>query len=453
MERMKIMKKATFLASALLGASIFVAGCSEETHTDHEPAMEQEMDENMNEEMEHEEVDHGDMDHDQMDSDDSTEDAHQSHNNQGEKTDYAEGPHSFNEAATEQLLVSSTKNITRLNEDNPITLSIHVSQMIWPSTHEENQPGTVILAPANNWQYSLAALTLVHHPNDGPILYYDEEINDDVLNELNRLNPKGNNEGIEVLAVGELSESERSKLTAFEVKTINENNPAAFAKMVEEEFSKTIDTVEDAVIIGSMEDSAKEYTLTAANWISHMNESLLYVNSDTIPEETKEALAQREGSAQIYVLGPEEIINQSVVSELEEYGDVVRIEGENAVSQSIEMASFKDTDTGFGWGITEPGHGLVFASTASPELAIAAAPFAHLGKHAPMIWLDEGELTQDLYNYLAQVKPEFQEDPTEGPYNHGYLLGTFDTISFNTQGILDEKLEIVSADGDGHGQH
>jgi hypothetical protein len=45
-----------------------------------------------------------------------------------------------------------------------------------------------------------------------------------------------------------------------------------------------------------------------------------------------------------------------------------------------------------------------------------------------LIWLDEGQITEDLYQYLAKVKPAFHYDPTEGPYNHGYVLGEFDTI-------------------------
>ncbi len=439
----------TLLTSVLVGSFLIMAGCSNETHDDHENMNHHGQEETLEHTEANEEMSHDDMDHNDMNQNDE-----QNHSGAAaDKEQYANEPTAFNEGAERQLIVSNTKNITRLDEENPLTMSVKVSQMIWPSTHEENQPNTVILAPLNEWQYSLAALTLVHHPNDGPILYYDDEINEDVLNEINRMQPKGNNEGIEVLVVGNIEESELDKLTEFEIKTIQAANPAAFAQKVEEEFTKTIDHVEEAVIIGSMEESAKEYTITAANWISHMNESLLYVSSDGIPEETKEALALREGSAKIYVLGSENVIKNEVIDELNEYGVVERIEGDSAVSQSIAMAAYKDESTGFGWGITEPGHGFVFASTKSPELAITAAPFAHLGKHAPLIWLDEGQITDDLYQYLAKVKPVFHTDPTEGPYNHGYVLGEFDTISFQTQGILDEKLEIVSADGDGHGNH
>ncbi|WP_227935977.1 cell wall-binding repeat-containing protein [Alkalihalobacillus deserti] len=362
-------------------------------------------------------------------------------------------PESLNENATIGLSVTNTKNVTRLNEDDPVALSIQASQTVWPATHETNQPGTIILAPLNQWQYALASLTLVHHPNDGPMLYWEKEISDDVLTELSRLQPKGNNEGVQVLVLGDIDDKELNKLDDYNVEQIKGENPADFAKKVEERFSETISGIQPNVIIGSSEENAKEYTITVANWITHMNESLLYVNNEGIPQETIDALKSRDDGVTIYIIGPEEVISEDVADELETYGTVHRIEGKDPVAQSIEFASFKDAETGFGWGITNPGHGFVFSSTGTPELAIAAAPFAHLGKHAPLIWLDEGEVTSELYEYMASVKPAFIEEPTEGPYNHGYVVGSFNHVSFATQGILDEKMEIVSLGGDDHGGH
>ncbi|PAM93619.1 ArsR family transcriptional regulator, partial [Flavobacterium sp. IR1] len=126
------------------------------------------------------EIDHGE----EMDRMDEEMD-HGGHNNDSVDVDrskldqeVAKAPENLNDLASDELKVVNTKNITRINENDPIQLSIHVSQTVWPATHEENQPGTVILAPLNQWQYSLAALSLVHHPNDGPLLYWDGEISD-----------------------------------------------------------------------------------------------------------------------------------------------------------------------------------------------------------------------------------------------------------------------------------
>ena len=47
-----------------------------------------------------------------------------------------------------------------------------------------------------------------------------------------------------------------------------------------------------------------------------------------------------------------------------------------------------------------------------------------------------------MYDFLATIQPKFKDDPTLGPYNHGFLLGSTSDISFETQGVLDERLEM-----------
>ena len=101
-------------------------------------------------------------------------------------------PSVYNEEASKNLLTLSTKNVTRLNTDDPVELSVLVSQTIWPATHKENQPNGIILAPLENWQATLAAADLIHHPNNGPILFTkNNTIPNQVLNEIQRLNPLG----------------------------------------------------------------------------------------------------------------------------------------------------------------------------------------------------------------------------------------------------------------------
>lgn len=348
----------------------------------------------------------------------------------------------------------NTKNVTRLNSQDPFEVSVLTSQTIWPATHEANRPGTVILAPLEKWQLSLASLNLVHHPNDGPVLFTNEgEIPQIILNEIERLNPKGNVNGTQIMVVGELNEGQLDQLSNFHVEQIHAESAAAFANSIDEIYSTLINHVPSSVIIGSLEDEAKQYTIPAGSWITHMDESLLYVSRDEIPLETIEALERREGQASIYVIGPESVISENLVSQLRQFGEVTRIHGETATEVSIQFASFKDESTKFGWGVNKPGHGLVMVSTEIPELAIPAAPFAHLGKHAPMVWLEDGMFNEKMHEYLALLKPTFEHDPTEGPYNHAYLIGNENLVTFQTQGFIDEMLEIVPANGGGHGDH
>jgi hypothetical protein len=360
-------------------------------------------------------------------------------------------PQQVNDQASENLLTLNTKNITRLNSDDPIELSILTSQTIWPATHPENQPGALILAPVDEWQLALASLNLVHHPNDGPLLFTEAGvIPERVLTEIERLQPKGNDEGTQVIVMGELKGEELAKLGSYETVQVSTTDPAEFAYEIDQMFSDLAADVPNEVIIGSLEDEAMLYSLVAGGWISHMNEPILFMENDSIPQATKDALEKRNGYAHMYVVAPESIIGEEMIEQLREYGDVTRIAGETPTEMSIEFAKFKDVTTDFGWGVNKPGHGIVIASTKMPMLAVTAAPFAHLGKHAPTVWLAEGELNTPMYEFLARLKPSFEIEPQEGPYNHGYLLGSTDSISFITQGIIDEKLEIVPASGAGH---
>ena len=62
-----------------------------------------------------------------------------------------------------------------------------------------------------------------------------------------------------------------------------------------------------------------------------------------------------------------------------------RASGE-AVQNAIAVARF--TDGTFGWGVKEPGHGLVFANAARPLDAPAAALLSATGDYGPLLLLE-----------------------------------------------------------------
>ncbi len=350
--------------------------------------------------------------------------------------------------------VFSTKNVTRVDTNNLVDAAVKISKTIWPATQEDNKPGTVILAPADQWQVSLASTDLIHHPNNGPVLFYEgEDISEKTLNELKRLAPLGNIEGTEVMVVGNAGQQIFDLLKDYSVDVIEGEGSAEFAKKVDQKYAEVAGELPQSVIIVSSENEAKLFSLIAANWIAHMPEPVLFVTKDDIPNATKKALELRDKKANIYILGPESVISANVENQLKEFGVVTRIQGETPTETSIEFAKFKDEDTKFGWGLTEPGHGLAFISTENAEFAIAGAPFAHLGKHAPLIWLDKGELLDETHEFLGQLQPTFTDDPTVGPYNHAYIIGSEQAITMETQGMIDQMLEIIGADGGRHGGH
>lgn len=358
-------------------------------------------------------------------------------------------------AANAQTTVSmpwiATKNTTRINTSDPVQAAVLVSQTLWTAETKSNRPSSVVLTSVDNWQIAAVSTDLIHHPSNGPVLFFTKDgVPDETLAELKRLKPLGadSNDGIQVVMVGPSPESIGTELSELNLKVdkIEGEDPATVAGAIDAYYAKVSGGLPQSVIIGSMD--SPEYTLPAVNWIAHMPEPLLYVAKSDIPAATADALKERGGNAAIYVLGPESVISTDVEEQLKQYGTVTRIAGEDPYENAIAFAKFKDTANGFGWGITAPGHNLSLLTTDSTMLAIAAAPFSHLGKHAPLVFTGKDGLPDSLMNYTMELQPKFKDSPAEGPYNHAWLTGDTATINAAAQSEIDDMLEISSASGD-----
>ncbi|CAM4415562.1 cell wall-binding repeat-containing protein [Paenibacillus tarimensis] len=350
----------------------------------------------------------------------------------------------------------ASKNTTRVNTDNPAEAAVLVSRMLWMATDDSNRPGGIIIVNPSDWQAALVSVNLVHHPFNGPVLFTDSKgsLPEITQQEMERLKPAGIAEGVQVLLVGQMNEevSGQVKALGYRADRIEGGSPAETGRQIDEYYAKLTGSVPQSVIVGSLEQA--QYTLPAANWIAHMPEPLLYVAKSSIPEETVRALQTREGQANIYLLGPEAVVSKEVEEKLREYGRVVRIAGGDPHRNAVAFARYTDPETGFGWGINKPGGSFSFLNAgADPALAVAAAPFSHLGKHSPLLFVDKGAVPEAVTEYLAEIQPKFDKTPTEGPYSHGWITGSESLITMDVQGQLDTRLEIVSRTGAGHESH
>ncbi|WP_209809213.1 cell wall-binding repeat-containing protein [Ammoniphilus resinae] len=346
-----------------------------------------------------------------------------------------------------------TKNTSRVLGTNAEEISISTSNIIWPATTAGTKPNVVIVAPQDNWQIQLVSVDLIHHPSDGPLLVTNpSSISETVMNELKRLNPKGAQDGTQVIAVGmDVAAIKQLSEAKFSVKEIKGDNPDQIATQIDDYYASVSGALPESVIVSTSEQI--EFAAPAGNWIAHMPEPLLYVTKGQIPAETNQALTKRNGKANIYLLGPESAISKNVENDLGKYGKVTRIAGDDPYTNAIAFAKFKDPNTGFGWGITQPGHGLLLTNKDQLKNSIPAVAFSHRGKHAPMLLSDTDAAPKPLLTYLKELKPLFQKEPTDGPYNHLYIVGGNDSISNDQQGNLDHLIEIESASGEGHGGH
>ena len=142
------------------------------------------------------------------------------------------------------------------------------------------------------------------------------------------------------------------------------------------------------------------------------------------------------------------MISREVERSLRRLGRVRRIQGRNPVANAIAFARYSDAV--FGWGVRDPGHGLVFAKADRTQDAAAAAALGGSGKYGPLLLLESADtLPPQLQDYLLDIQPGYRFDPVRGVYNHAWILGDESAISLRVQARIDELAEIVRVRDEG----
>jgi hypothetical protein len=146
------------------------------------------------------------------------------------------------------------------------------------------------------------------------------------------------------------------------------------------------------------------------------------------------------------VLGPPGVISNDVLAKLEKLGTVKRIAGKTPIENAIAFARYSDGS--FGWGVQDPGHGLVIANARRPLDAAAGAALSATGTYGPLLLIDSRErLPKPLETYLLDIQPGYQFDPVRGVYNHAWLMGDESAISVDVQARIDALAEIKKVKG------
>ena len=136
---------------------------------------------------------------------------------------------------------------------------------------------------------------------------------------------------------------------------------------------------------------------------------------------------------------------------LRSLGDVVRISGPDPIRNAIAFARFASGS--FGWGVVDPGHGLVLANVDRPLDAIAATPLSAHGSNGPLLLVAGGDrLGPAVEAYLLDIRPGYRSDPVRGVYNHGWIVGDDRALGPTAQARLDELLEIEPVTEPSQGQ-
>ena len=339
--------------------------------------------------------------------------------------------------------VFATKNTTRVGGADPVADAAGVAQAVFPSRSEDTRPPAVVLVDQDDWRAGIAAAQLTAAPVRAPVLLTEgSDLPKATADALGKLRPTGSKQagGAQVIRVGDVAKPDGLKST-----DLSAGNPAATARAIDRLHSAAAKKPSGAVLVASAD--RPDFAMPAAGWAAKAGDPVLWAGRDTLPPETRAAITAH-GKPRIFVLGPAAVISDKVLGELRRLGSVKRIEGPDPVTNAIAFARF--TDGNFGWGVTDPGHGLVFASTTRTLDAAAGAPLSGSGTYGPLLLVTEAQaLPQAVQDYLLDIQPGYDKDPVRGVYNHGWLMGDEAAISADVQSRIDTLLEIQPVDTGG----
>jgi hypothetical protein len=346
-------------------------------------------------------------------------------------------------AASLGFPVTATKNTTRVAGADPIADAAGVALATYPSRTPESHPAAVILADVGDWRTGIAASVLVGRPIGAPVLFaQDNRLPAATSAALDALQPTGSKAlgGAQVIRVGT-----SAAVAGYKTTDVAAANPAALAAALDKLRSAATGGASRAVVVASQDRS--EYAMPAAGWAAKSGDPVLWVTANAVPPETTAALKAHKKPA-IYVLGPADAVSDAVLKQLGKLGKVKRIAASDPVTSAIAFARYHSG--AFGWGVADPGHGLVFANTRYPQDAAAAAPLSAAGTYGPLLVLtDAGVLPAPLQNYLLDIEPGYDTDPVRGVYSHGWMIGDEASVSAAVQARIDTLLEIQPVDTKG----
>ena len=340
--------------------------------------------------------------------------------------------------------IFATKNTTRVAGADPIADAAGVARAVYPARTDESSPRAVVIVDQGDWRAAISAAQLMSRPLRAPILFSDGGDMPAASTEaLQELAPSGAKQidNAQVIRIGNAAKPDNRR-----IEEVAGASSASLAQGIDKLQTKAAGSPSQAVLIAPAD--SPEFAMPAAGWAARSGDPVLWTLKDSLPAETRAAI-QAHPKARIYVLGPPDAISDKVFRELSKLGKTKRIAGADPVSNAIAFARY--TDGRFGWGVVDPGHGLVFANVSRTLDAAAGSALSGSGQYGPLLLLTEaGSMPQELQDYLLDIQPGYDKDPVRGVYNHGWLMGDETAISGDVQSRMDALLEIqpVNTSGD-----
>jgi hypothetical protein len=359
-----------------------------------------------------------------------------------------QGPaHSVVSAVGQGAVSIITSNTSRVGGIDVAVDAAAVARTVYPGLTVSSRPTGAVLVNERDWPGALAASALSASPLRAPLLYSEgNRLPSATRQALIAMHPTGEKAfgGAKVLRIG-------STALAPDFQTTR-SLPFVGAALTAAAIERLVQAAEGGskpkqVIVVAL-NAPRSLQMPAAGLAAQSGAPILFSTSAGLPEATS-AILRDLGHPSIYVLNPL-FVGKTSLGELARLGRVTQIAGgpggEPASRNAIAVARF--TDGSFGWGIKEPGHGLVFENLSRPLDAPAAAVLSASGDYAPPLLLERpNAIPPSLSTYLGDIQPAYTAAPqfraVRGVYNHGWLIGDVKTISPVIQGELNSLLEIA----------
>jgi hypothetical protein len=341
----------------------------------------------------------------------------------------------------------ATRNTTRLGGSEVAEDAAAVARAVYPGLTAETRPRAVVVVDEADWSGALAAAGLAAAPTGAPLLYSSHgKLPAVSAGSLEAMHPSGMASlgGAQVISVGAAAVPPAH----LSVHSVPPSEPAVTAAAIARVMLSAAGGAALHQVIVVAANAPRALQMPAAGLAAESGAPILFVTPARIPAATAAMLSELHHPS-IYVVAPQEIRSRTLTL-LRRLGSVTEIrtsdaEGAGPLANAITVARF--TDGTFGWGVKEPGHGLVFANTARPLDAPAAALLSATGDYGPLLLIEHpGEVPPTLADYLGNIQPAYtsapQFRPVRGVYNHGWVIGGEAAISAVTQAEIDALLEI-----------
>ena len=331
----------------------------------------------------------------------------------------------------------ATKNTTRVAGGDAVANAAAVARAVYSAGSTITRPKVVVLVDKHDWPTALAATVLMSPPLRAPLLFSDgARLPAASADALQALRPRGSKDAgrAQVVRVGDVA-----KPAGFKSTDLTGKGEFGLVRAIDAFQAAARGTTSDRVVVVSAD--SPEFAIPAAAWAAKSGDPILFTHRDALPDTTRAAIAAHQ-QPKIYVLGPTKVVGPKVTRALRRLGRVTRVGGSDPNRNAIAFARYLDGP--FGWGVVDPGHGLVFARSTRELDAAAAAPLSASGKYGPLLLLEHSnKMPRSLDAYLLDLQPGYARDPVRGVYNHGWIIGDDHAISVDLQSKIDSLLEIV----------